>query len=295
MEALDEAFDICQRTGIDSISAGGVVSFGMEAFEKGLITRKDTGGIDLTWGNSEAMIEMVRQVGMREGFGAVLGEGVRKAAEHIGRNASEFALHVKGLEFPAHDPRSMNLLALSYATVNFGAGHMAGGLYTAVHTATPELGMDRPDDDESRFWTEERGPLTTRLQNWGSLVNAMGTCAISFMLWLPPGQGIIPSTALEWLNAATGWDMSLEEFLKCGERIFNLQRMINVRRGISRKDDTLPARFLTERLKDGGTRGNLPCLGPWLGEYYSSRGWTDDGIPTPEKLQELGLEYCMSK
>ena len=89
--------------------------------------------------------------------------------------------------------------------------------------------------------------------------------------------------------------MSLEEFLKCGERIFNLQRMINVRRGISRKDDTLPARFLTERLKDGGTRGNLPCLGPWLGEYYSSRGWTDDGIPTPEKLQELGLEYCMSK
>jgi len=199
------------------------------------------------------------------------------------------------LEFPAHDPRAMTVLALSYATVNFAASHMAGGLYTASHTATPELGIARPVDNESRFLTEGMGALTARSQDWGSLANSMGTCAIALMLWLPPGKGVVPSMALEWLNAATGWDMGLEEFLRCGERIFNLQRMICVGHGISRKDDTLPARFLTERIKDGGTQGNLPCLGPWLGEYYSFRGWTDDGIPTPEKLQELGLEYCISK
>jgi len=284
MEAVTRAAELCNRYGMDSISTGGVISFAMEAYEKGLISKDDIGGIDLKWGNHEAMIQMVQKIGEREGFGAVLGEGVKRAAEHIGGIASEYAIHVKGLEFPAHDPRASNGTALEYVTANRGADHMSA-MVSAIfrRTSVPELGIS----GIGRFDTEGMPATVAKMQHFMCLFDSLVAC--KFLI----GTMAHPYTIhpfLEWLNSVTGWDMDFEEFLKCGERIFNLQRMINVRRGISRKDDTLPPRVLTHKLEEGGTQGNLPPLGAMLGEYYSWRGWSEEGIPTKEKLAELGLE-----
>ncbi|MFH1651680.1 MAG: aldehyde ferredoxin oxidoreductase family protein [Chloroflexota bacterium] len=292
-EALQQAFGICQRYGMDAISTGAVVAFAMECFENGLITENDTGGIALNWGNHEAMIETVRRIAEREGFGEVLGHGVRRAAEIIGGNAADYAMHVKGLEFPAPDPRSGAGLALGYATGSIGATHME--THAAIHLenlfedkitrASPELGYPEVMD---RFDEKGKGRLVARSQDFACLLDSMTLC-----LFLSLHQWAQPSHYVEMLNAATGWDIDLEEFLRTGERIFNLKRMFNVRRGISRRDDTLPARILTQRLPDGGTRGYVPDLEAMLTDYYTARDWSEEGVPNPRKLKELDLEDCI--
>lgn len=292
-EALQEAYTLCNKYGIDAISTGTVVSFAMECFEKGLITKEDTDGIELTWGNHLAMIEMVRKIGEREGFGELLGEGVKRAADRIGGLASEYAMHVKGLEMPAHDPRATAGLALGYATGSIGAAHMeaAGSqnlenwLEVDEPRTSPELGFPVA---LGRFDTQGKGAIVAKTQDFGCLLDSLTIC-----LFLSLHQWVQPSHYTALLNSATGWDMTPEEFMLVGERIFNLKRMISVRRGISRKDDTLPPRILTHRLSQGGTRGNLPNLGVMLNEYYSCRGWSEEGIPTREKLTELGLGECV--
>jgi aldehyde:ferredoxin oxidoreductase len=287
------AYTLCNKYGIDSISAGAIVAFAMECYEKGLLTRDDTDGIDLTWGNKEAMLEMVRKLGEREGIGEMLGEGVKRAAERIGGTAPEYAMHVKGLEFPAHDPRALASHALGYATGSIGAAHMepigADGLENWMeldnpHTS-PELGFPVALE---RFDVERKGELVAKTQDFSALLDSITVC-----LFLSISHTVRPSHYLNILNAATGWDMTLDEMLLAGERITNLKRMFCVQRGISRKDDILPARMLTHRLTSGGTRGNIFHLGAMLNEYYSVRGWSEEGIPTREKLIELGLEECL--
>jgi aldehyde:ferredoxin oxidoreductase len=292
-EVAQQAYTLCNKYGIDTISAGAIIAFAMECFDKGLLTRGDTGGIDLTWGNREAMLEMVRKIGEREGIGELLGEGVKRAAERIGGTASEYAMHVKGLEFPAHDPRALASHALGYATGSIGAAHMepmgADGLENWMEVDTPntspELGFPVA---LRRFDVERKGELVARTQDFSALMDSITVC-----LFLSISHKVKPSHYLAALNSATGWDMTLAEFLLAGERITNLKRMFSVKRGISRKDDILPARILTHRLTSGGTRGNIPHLGAMLNEYYSVRGWSEEGIPTREKLVELGLEECL--
>jgi aldehyde:ferredoxin oxidoreductase len=292
-EALQEAYTICNRDGIDAISAGAVVSFAMECFEKGLITKEDTDGIELTWGNHQAMIEMVRKIGKREGFGELLGEGVKRASDRIGGLAREYAMHVKGLELPAHEPRATAGLALGYATGSIGAAHMeAAGSQNLENwlevddpKTSPELGFPVA---LNRFDAEGKGPIVAKTQDFGCLLDSLPIC-----LFLSLHQWVQPSDYAALVNSATGWDMTPDELMLVGERIFNLKRMISVRRGISRKDDTLPARILTQRLKEGGTRGHLPHLGLMLNEYYAFRGWSEEGIPTSERLVNLGLEECL--
>jgi aldehyde:ferredoxin oxidoreductase len=290
MEAVNSAYHLCNKFGIDLKGTGAIVAFAMECFERGLITKADTEGVELTWGNGEAMVEIVRKIGLREGIGAVLGEGVRKAAEIIGGNACEYAMHVKGLEFINWDARSSNFRALVQATGNIGA-HPHTSLGPLMrHSAVPELGIFNADEGEARFIVEGKGKAVAEMQNFGVLINSVGICLFSLFEWMPHGQCVQPSTCVEWLNYVTGWDMDLKEFIQCGERIFNLQRMINVRRGISRKDDTLPGRFLTVKLQSGPQAGHVPPLGEMLGDYYSYREWNTEGIPTKKKLIELGLE-----
>jgi aldehyde:ferredoxin oxidoreductase len=292
-EVLQQAYTLCNKYGIDTISAGAIISFAMECFEKGLLTRDDTDGIELNWGNHQGMLEMLRKIGEREGFGELLGEGVRRVAEHIGGTAPEYAMHVKGLEFPAHDPRSLASHALGYATGSIGAAHMetagADHLENCMELdnprTSPELGFPVALE---RFDTEGKGRLVARTQDFSCLMDSITVC-----LFLSMHPAIQPSDFLAVLNSATGWDMTFDEFLLTGERIHNLKRMFSVQRGISRKDDILPARILTHRLASGGTRGKLPNLGAMLNEYYSVRGWSEEGIPTREKLAELGLEECL--
>lgn len=293
VEVLQEAYTLCNKYGLDTISAGAIISFAMECFEKGLITTDDTDGIELTWGNHQSMMEMVRKIGEREGFGELLGEGVKRAAERIGGTASEYAMHVKGLEFPAHDPRALASHVLGYATGSIGAAHMETAGADHIENwmeldeapTSPELGFPVA---LKRFDIEGKGRLVAKTQDFSCLMDSITVC-----LFLSVSPGVQPSHYLQVLNSATGWDMTLDEFMLTGERIHNLKRMFSVKRGISRKDDILPPRILTHRLTSGGTRGNLFHLGAMLNEYYSVRGWSEEGIPTREKLIELGLEECL--
>jgi aldehyde:ferredoxin oxidoreductase len=292
-EVMQQAYTLCNKYGVDTISAGAVIAFAMECFENGLITRNDTDGIELKWGNHQAMMELLRKIGEREGFGELLGEGVKTAAERIGGTAPNYAMHVKGLEFPAHEPRALASHALGYATGSIGAAHMetagADHLENCMELddprTSPELGFPVA---LKRFDTEGKGRLVATTQDFSCMMDSLTVC-----LFLGMGPGIQPSHYVAVLNSATGWDMDLDDFLKTGERIHNIKRMFSVKRGISRKDDMLPARVLTDRLTSGGTRGNIFNLDVMLDEYYAVRGWSKDGIPTRDKLVELGLEECL--
>jgi aldehyde:ferredoxin oxidoreductase len=292
-ELMQQAYTFCNKYGLDTISAGAIIAFAMECYEKGLITRDDTDGIDLTWGNKQALMEILRKIGECEGFGKLLGEGVKRAAESIGGIASEYSMHVKGLEFPAHDPRALASHALGYATGSIGAAHMetigADHLENWMELddprTSPELGFTVA---MSRFDTEGKGRLAAKTQDLSCMMDSITVC---LFLTMAPGLQISDYVAV--LNSATGWDMTFDDFMLTGERIHNLKRMFSVKRGISRKDDILPGRILTHRLTSGGTRGNLFNMGAMLNEYYTVRGWSEEGIPTREKLVELGLEECL--
>lgn len=281
LEALCYANELCNRYGLDTISVGSVIAFAMEAYEKGLIDREDIGGIELKWGKEEALIEMIKQIALKKGFGEVLGKGVRKASEWIGKNSVEFASHIKGLELPAHDPRGYNAGAVSFATSSRGACHLAGLSHTFERVLkSPEMDIPEPLD---RFEVKGKGILAAKSQNLMGLMDSLKLC--KFILF----GGVTITHIVKWYGDVTGRDLSIEEFLKAGERIFNLKRMYNVRLGISRKDDTLPYRHLTWKRQGKGLTPNLPPLGQMLSEYYEYRGWSEEGIPTPEKLKELGL------
>ncbi|MGQ9632097.1 MAG: aldehyde ferredoxin oxidoreductase family protein [bacterium] len=282
LESIAMANHLCNTYGLDTISTGVTVAFAMEAFEKGIITARDTDGVDLTWGNGDAVVAMVHKIGRREGIGEILAGGVREAARALGRNSEEFAMHTKGLEIPLHDPRAYTSMALTYATASRGACHLDSLSYMIEGgVALKELGYTGPTDFHS---SEGKARIAFDTQNLMSAYNALGLC--KFLL---RGQ-IGPEKLAEWTNYVTGWDMTMKDIMLCGERIYNLKRLYNVRLGISRKDDTLPPRLLTLDRKTGGAAGSLPHLGKMLGEYYELRGWTEDGIPTREKLEELGLE-----
>ena len=281
LEAIAKANELCNRYGVDTIEVGGAISFAMECYENGLISEKDTGGLKLTWGNAKAVVEMVHQIGKGEKLGALLGQGLLKASQEIGGLASEFAIHSKGLAFPAHDPRAYNSLALGYATSNRGACHLQALSHPFERNLTaPELGFEEAQD---RFSTERKGELVAKLQDLMCIFDSL--CICKFVLF----GGVRVSHLLSWLRYVTGWDMDLDELMRTGERIFNLKRVYNVSCGISRKDDTLPPRILTHRRKTGGASQNLPHFGRMLSEYYEFRGWSEEGIPKKEKLYQLGI------
>ncbi len=282
LEAIALANELCNRYGLDTISTGGAIAFALEAFERGLLTIADTGGLVLTWGNPRVVLTLVRQIGLREGIGKLLGEGVREAARQIGRGAEEFALHVRGLELAQHDPRSMNSLAVAYATYPRGACHRGCSHYLERHGVADigyEKGLPRQDP-------AGKGRMVARIQDYAGLFNSLKVC--QFIMSGTLGQDLV-----RYLNLTTGWDVTLEELLTIGERASNLKRMYNVRLGQSRREDVLPRRILEEPLPDGGAGSYLPPLEAMLEEFYATRGWDGDGIPMPETLRRLGLEWTI--
>lgn len=281
LEAIAKGNELCNRYGMDTISTGAAIAFAMEAYEKGLIGKQETGEIELLWGRGDVMVKMVEKIGKREGLGNLLGEGVRRAAETLGRNSVEFSLHVKGLEIPGHDPRAYNGGALSYATSNRGACHLAGFTHVFERILTmPEIGVETP---LPRTEVKGKGELAAKTQNVMCLFDALKLCKFTLF------GGLKLTPIVDWYTYVTGVSMDVAEFLQIGERIFNLKRLYNVRCGVSRKDDTLPSRFLTLKRTGEGLTPNLPPLGEMLSDYYGYRGWSEEGIPLPEKLQELGL------
>ncbi len=267
---------LCDLLGIDTISAGVCIAFACELFEKGIISTKDTDGLDLTWGNHPAFVQLVEKIGKREGFGELLGEGVKRAAEQIGNGAEKYAMHVKGLEVPGYEPRSVKGYGLSYAVSTIGAQHNWG----------------RPFDELTRT----RDPLAD--EGHGEYIFAVAKRQVMFDNLLEcvfGNSGLTTEARNQLLVAATGF----EEFGdpayvvdRVGERVLCLERAFNIREGFSRKDDILPERFLTEPLEDAGlaTGEIIRNLDGLVDEFYDVSGYTRDGIPTPQKLKELGLE-----
>jgi len=278
---IAKANELCNRYGLDTISVGATIALAMEAYERGLLRADQTGGLDLTWGNAEAIVALVEQIARREGLGNLLADGVRAAAERLGPEAEEMAIHVKGLELPMHDPRAFVDMATNYATANRGACHLeAISYWRGYGLEWPGWGYTGPYD---RLDSTGKGRVAYDFQNYMSVFNPLGLCK-----FIVKG-GVEPATVARWVSLALGWDLDADNLLHLGEKLFNLRRLINVRYGIRRKDDTLPRRLLTLPRPSGSAQGVLPDLENMLAEYYQLRGWTADGVPGPEKLAELGL------
>jgi aldehyde:ferredoxin oxidoreductase len=286
LESIAKANDLCNRLGIDTISTGQAIAFAMECYEKGLIT--ETGGVDLTWGNPDAIVRICELIGKKEGLGEVLGEGVLMAAKKIGKGSEKFAIHVKGLEFPEHNPRKFKSMGVAYATSNVGANHNRGSpMLVERNLLSPELPWKEPVDG---FIAKDKGRMTKVYQDICCVVDSLGIC--KFMVF----WGKLPLRILvEYYNAITGWDITFEDLMKAGERIWNLQRAFNIRMGVSRKDDTLPDRFLKESVNEGPAKGQIVELETMLAEFYNERGLDQNGKPSKDKLLELGLDWVAEK
>jgi aldehyde:ferredoxin oxidoreductase len=278
LEAVCWVNDICNRYGVDTISTGSAIAFAMEAYERGVITKEDA-GCELTWGNVDAIIAMTEQICTGKGLGALLGKGVKRASEELGRGTEEYACHVKGLEVPYHDPRAYASLAVNYATGTRGACHMHG------NTLGLEEGAPRPDTVTpmglSRFDQKGKGLMAILCQDKSSIVDSLVLCMIT-------SDGMVYPDMARVLQATTGDEWTPEQVAKTGERITNLQRVYSLKCGITGADDRLPARLL-QATKQGGHEGHVPDLELQLREYYEIRGWDENGVPTKQKLEELGL------
>lgn len=281
LEAVAKANDMCARYGLDSISVGGVIAYMMEAKEKGYFEDVDIGE-EITWGNGDAAIKLIELIGKREGIGDILAEGVAKAAEELDPETKDFAFHVKGLEVPAHDPRAHFAVGLNYITGARGPGHEKGNLQIPYHgILIPEAGIINVPD---RFDMNNIEYLTIKYQDWSALYDSQVMCR--FMI----GANINFGSKIDILNAITGWDMDHYDILKMGERIFTLQRLVNLKYGMTKEEEKLQDRFY-ETTDEGGHKGEAPeNLNPYLKRYYELRGWDENGVPTEKKLRRLDLD-----
>lgn len=272
---------LCDDLGLDTISTGVAIGFAYELYEKGIITKEETGGLELTYGNDEPVLKLIRQIAYREGFGAVLAEGTLKAARLIGKESEQYAMHVKGLELPGYEPRGAKAHGLNLMTANVGADHCSG------YAAQEIQGAPYKGKIVDRLSLDGKGELTKWNQDNRAVWNLGILCNFASRYMDHKLFGLM-------LCSATGiQDFADPEYLwLVGERIFNLERMFNIREGFGHNDDLFPARFTNEGMPDGPCAGQVFEAGPLLAEYYKVRGWDPEtGIPSDAKLHELGLDY----
>ena len=280
--SLIKCNDIVNRAGLDSISAPCAVAFAIECYENGILTRADTGGLELTWGNHPDMIKLLEQIGSREGLGDILAEGVMRAAQKIGKGAEEFAIHVQGQEAPMHDPRFLPGLAVTYKMEATPARHTQGG--ELVHPR----GLDLPEMELPKYQYSGKGELTKKEIDLVHVVNASGGCIFAYSSY--------PAHYLpEFLTAVTGWEYTLEDCFFVGERIANLRHAFNLREGINPVEIKLHGRLTGHPpLTEGNVRGVTVDADLMVREYCQVRAWDPvTARPSPQRLRELGLEYLI--
>jgi aldehyde:ferredoxin oxidoreductase len=280
IESAARGNEICDVLGMDTISAGVAIGFAMELVQRGILTEEEV-GMKLTFDNAEdAVPQMLELMGRREGFGDVLADGVKRAAERIGKGADRYAIHTKGMEPPAYDVRGMKGHGLAYMTSTRGACHLRAGFYA------PELvgkfwrweGIDRQSP-------EGKGAMVATMENFMCVYDSVGLCKFSRGFFLI-------EKLCEVIEAITGMKFTEDELLGIGERIHNMKGHFNHREGVTRKDWLLPTRVLEDPIPAGPSQGSMISheqMNKMLDDYMAARGWTADGDPTPEKLEELDI------
>ncbi|ABB14938.1 aldehyde ferredoxin oxidoreductase family protein [Carboxydothermus hydrogenoformans] len=272
LAAIIKANNLCNEYGLDTISAGATIACAMELYEKGHIKKEELDGPELKFGSAEAVIEWTRKMGAGEGFGAKLALGSYRLAESYG--VPELSMSVKKQELPAYDPRGVQGHGLQYATSNRGGCHVRGYLISPEILGSPEK-IDR-------FALEGKANWAKLFQDLTAVIDSLGLCLFtSFALNADDYR--------ELFNYIVGENYTTEDILTAGERIWNLERVFNLKAGIDAKEDTLPKRLLEEPVPDGPSKGHKHRLAELLPEYYKVRGWDEKGVPTAEKLQALGL------
>ncbi len=272
LEAVAKLNELCDRLGLDTITAGNVLAFAMECFERGLIGPEDTGGLELRFGHHEAMVEAIQRIGRREGrLFDLLAEGVARAAKAIGKGAEEFAIHVKGLEPPGYDPRGLKGVALAYAVSARGACHLRHVAYRPNLTGQHPF---RPGVEVDRLSYEGQAEMVVELEDFYAAVDSMVLCRF---LCLPTIGPILWPELAAIYSATTGLEARPEDLRALGARINDLVRAINVREGITREHDTLPERFFRHPI--AGQVVDRAAFERMLDEYYALRGWDEQGRP----------------
>ncbi|HEX7475336.1 MAG TPA: aldehyde ferredoxin oxidoreductase family protein [Dehalococcoidales bacterium] len=274
---------LCDEFGLDTISTGVTIGFAMELYERGIITSKDTDGVDLKFGNHEAMIQMLRKIAYKDGFGAILSEGSKKAAEIIGKGSAKYTIQIKGLELPAYDVRGAKAHGLNFATSYNGADHCRGYAFQEI------FGIPIPEPVD-RFAAKGKGKLTKWNQDTRCATTDCPTLCGFIMDMAVPGDACDHISRL--VSAVTGIAFTPEEVQRVGERVNNISRLFNIREGFTRSDDTFPVRLMNEGIKAGASKSQIISqadLDLMLDEYYEARGWDKNGKPTAGKLKELGL------
>ncbi|MFC1994864.1 aldehyde ferredoxin oxidoreductase family protein [Chloroflexota bacterium] len=283
--------------GLDVMEMSGVIAYTMQCFEEGILTTEDTDGLNIEWGNGDTILKLIEMTAYRHGVGDIFAEGVKRASERIGKGSEKYALHVKGLYPDAMDPRGQKAWGLGYAVSSRGAEHCHTLARADWGLPGSGLGFDpiqgevlgQPDKMVDSAAEDGKAQMVKWYEEVRAFENCMEIC--SFATRYYPKESSLPKMLAKLFNAATGFNLSDKDVLHIGERIVNLERAFAAREGFTRKDDTLPTRFLTEPMPDGSAKGQVIHLEPMLDEYYRLRGWDiDSGLPTKEKLVELGLE-----
>ena len=268
---------ICDEMGMDTISAGGTIAWAMECFENGVLTASDMGGVDLRFGDGEAVLSLLEMIAERRGLGDVLAEGSRRAASTVGGGTDEWAMHVKGLEMPGYEPRSLKTMALALSVSTRGACHNRSSAYEADFSNR----VDRLSVDE------ERGRITMEGEDYSAVMDSLIWCK-----FLRKAFDDFYGESSKIYEHLTGWSTAPEDLRLAGERINNLKKLFNIREGWTQEEDTLPPRVFQEALETGIVKGiglTRSDLDMMIGGYYRARGWTDEGLVPEDKLEELQL------
>lgn len=286
LPAILKAGDLCDRLGLDTISTGVTIGWAMECFQKGLLTKNEAEGIELTFGNHETLIEVIKKIAYRQGIGDLLAEGVKKASKKLGKESEHFAMHNKGLELPGYDLRGLKASALGFMTSTRGGCHLRSSMYD--FDLNGWRGVDRFKADKSY------GGIVKEREDLWAIIDSLILCKfIRGVVYNPKSPADAYKKFSELYMLVTGIEMTSDKLRKAGERIYNLEKAYNVREGWVRKDDSPPPRIMKDPIQDGPSKGSLVTKEEFemmLDAYFDARGWTSDGIPTKQKLGELGLD-----
>lgn len=290
LEAITLAHNLCDDYGLDVISTGSTIAFAIECYEKGILTGADTDGLELRFGDPDPVIELIHRIARREGIGDLLAEGTKRVAARLDRGAESFAMHVKGLELPAYDPRAAKICGLAFATANRGGDHITAYVEGPAFIDIPFPVVEDSRIEDPTVENPAEAKIVKDLEDALTVFDCVGTC--KFM-----GMALSAEDWAAMVADCLGWEFDVSDFRKAGERVYNLARAFSVREGLTRADDTLPRRLLEEPLPEGVAEGHrVERLDEMLDAYYQFRGWDrSTGRPTPEKLRELNLDSIIDE